>query len=79
VAKSGYRRVITKILVSAAIAVGSYVGGIAAASADDDARFGADPRPFSGLSCSCQETVPPGGPTVRDEELNRGIRAGFSA
>jgi hypothetical protein len=75
--KSGYGRVITKILVSAAIAVGSCVGVAAPASAEEDA-FGADPNPFSGFSCSCQETAPPDGP-ARTEELNRGIRAGFSA
>jgi hypothetical protein len=73
-----HRRVITKILVSAAIALGSSVGAAAPASADPNAIGGTDPNPFGGLSCSCQETAPPGSPALR-EEIQRGIRAGLSA
>lgn len=64
------RRVIAEILVGAAIALGSGVGGAAPASADPD--------PFSTLSCSCQETAPAGSPALRDE-INRGIAEGHSA
>jgi hypothetical protein len=68
---------ITKILVSAAIAVGSLVGGAAQASADPNA-LGADPNPFSGLSSSRQETAPADSPAL-SEELTRGLREGRSA
>ena len=74
-----HRRVITKILVSAAIALGSSVGAAAAASADPNAIGGTDPNPFGGLSCSCQETAPPGSPAQGEEEIERGMRAGLSA
>ncbi len=70
-------QVITKILVSAAIALGSYVGGAAPASADPN-PIGTDPNPFGALSCSCRETAPAGSPALR-EEIDRGIRAGLSA
>ena len=72
-----HRQVITKILVSAAIALGSWVGVAAPASADPDA-IGTDPNPFGGLRCSCQETAPPGSPALR-EEIGRGIREARSA
>jgi hypothetical protein len=65
------RGVITKLLISAAIALGSSVGTAAAASAD--------PNRFGGLSCGCQETAPAGSPAQREEEIERGIRAGLSA
>jgi hypothetical protein len=68
-------RVITKTLVSAAIALGPCVGGAALASAD---AIGTDPNPFGTLTCSCQETASPGGPALR-KEMERGIRAGLSA
>jgi hypothetical protein len=67
-----HRRAITKILFSAAIALGSSVGAAAPASADPNAIGG-------GLSCSCQETAPPGSPAQREEEIERGIRAGLAA
>jgi hypothetical protein len=70
-------QVITKMLVSAAIAVGSCVGGAAPASADPN-PIGTDPNPFGALSCSCQETASAGSPGLR-EEIDRGIRAGLSA
>ena len=74
-----HRRVITKILVSAAIALGSSVGAAAPASADPHAIGGTHPKLFSVLSCSCQETAPPGSPAQREEEIERGIRVGLSA
>jgi hypothetical protein len=74
-----HRRVITKILVSAAIALGSSVGAAAPASADPNAIGGTHPNLFGVLSCSCQETAPPGSPAQRKEEIERGIRVGLSA
>jgi hypothetical protein len=68
---------ITKILASAAIAVGFLVGGAAQASADPNA-FGADPNPFNGFSCSCQKTAPADNPAL-SEQINRGLREGHSA
>jgi hypothetical protein len=68
---------ITKILVSAAIAVGSLVGGAAQATADPNA-VGADPNPFNGFSSSRQETAPADSPAV-SEEINGGLREGHSA
>jgi|ERR1700740_2189256 hypothetical protein len=76
-AKHERRQVITKILVSAAIVVGFFVGGAAPASADPNS-IGNDPNPISGLTCSCRETAPAGSPALR-EEINRGIRSGLSA
>jgi hypothetical protein len=71
-------QVITKILVSAAIAIGSCVAGAAPASADPNPSS-TDPNPFGALSCSCRaETAPPGSPALR-EEIERGIRDGRSA
>lgn len=60
---------IIKVLVSAAIAIGS-VGEAAPASAD--------PSPFGTLSCSCQDTAPAGSPAL-GEETDRGLRKGLSA
>ena len=68
---------ITKILVSAAIAVGFLVGGAAQATADPN-EFGADPNPFSGFSSSRQETAPVGSPAL-SEEIKGGLRQGHSA
>ena len=62
---------ITKILVSAAIAVGSLVGGAAQASADPNA-FGGDPNPFSGFS-GRQETAPADSPALSEEMCAVGI------
>jgi hypothetical protein len=72
-----HRQLITKMLVSAAIVLGSCVGGAAPASADPD-PIGTDPNPFGALSCSCQETTSAGSPALRDE-IDRGIRAGLYA
>jgi hypothetical protein len=73
---------ITKMLVSAAIAVISCVGGAASASADScaggTAPASAGPGPFGTLGCSCPQTAPALSPALRDEELNRGIRDGYS-
>jgi hypothetical protein len=68
---------ITRLLVSAAIALGSGVGLAAPASADTN-PIGTGPNPFGALSCSCRETAAPGSPALR-EEMERGIRAGLSA
>jgi hypothetical protein len=72
-----HNRVITKIMVSAAIALGASVGGAAPASADPN-PIGTEPNPFGALSCSCQETASAGSPALR-AEIDRGIRAGISA
>jgi hypothetical protein len=60
---------ITKMLASVAIVLGSLVVGAAPASAD--------PNPFGSLTCSCQETTPAGGPALT-AELDRGIRNGLA-
>jgi hypothetical protein len=72
------RVLITKTLISAAIVIGFCVVGAAPASADPDPS-GTHPNPFSGLSCDCQETVPPDNPALREQEIRRGIQAGLSA
>jgi hypothetical protein len=61
--------VITRVLVSAAIAVAAAMGVAAPASAD--------PSPFNDLSCSCPPTVPEGGATVTDQ-LNKGIQTALT-
>ena len=71
-----HNQVITKILVSEAIALGSWVAGAAPASADPN-PIGTDPNPFGALSCDCQETAPPASSALA--EIERGIRAGLSA
>jgi hypothetical protein len=76
VPKRRHRQLITKILVSAAIAVGSGVALAAPASADPNS-IGADPNPFGALGCSCRETAPADSPAVT-EEINRGFREGLS-
>ena len=59
---------ITKVLVSAAIAFGAAVGVAAPA--------GADPNPFSTLGCSCQAPGTQGiGPIVTDQ-VHAGIHQG---
>jgi hypothetical protein len=68
---------ITKMLVSAAIALGFCVGGAALASAESD-PVGTDPNAFAALSCSCREAAPPGSPALT-EEMERGIWGGLSA
>jgi hypothetical protein len=68
---------ITKILVSAAIALGSCIGGAALASADAN-PVGTDPNPFGALACSCRETASPGSQDLT-AEMERGIWAGLAA
>jgi hypothetical protein len=63
----------TKILVGAAIVVGSCVVGAAPASADPGTSD--HPNPFGTLGCSCAETDLTGS-YVPSEEINRGINAG---
>lgn len=70
-------QVITKILVSAAVALVSWVGGAAPASADPNGAS-TDPNPFGALSCNCQMTAPPGN-TALKEAIDQGIRNGLSA
>jgi hypothetical protein len=65
-----HQQMIMKLLISAAIALVSWVGGAVPASADPDSG-GTD------LGC-CQETYPARGPEQR-EEIDRGIRDGLSA
>ena len=67
-----HHHVITKILVSAAIALGSCVGLAAPASADTN-PIGTDPNPFGALSCSCQTPASVTSPDVTDQ-INRGIQ-----
>jgi hypothetical protein len=59
-----------KVLVSAAMAVGSSVGAAAPASAEDENVFGT-------LTCSCWQTAPPAGSDL--SEINRGLRSAHSA
>ncbi len=66
---------ITKILVSAVVAVGVCISGAAPASADSNPASTA-PNPFSTLSCNCRESAPAGDPT---EGIHRGLRDGLSA
>ena len=63
-------RLIMKLLAGFPIALGCYVAGAA--------PVGADPNPFSTLSCSCRQTAPVGSADPR-EEIDRGIREGLSA
>jgi hypothetical protein len=76
VAKHRHHQRITKILVSAAIALGCFVALAAPASANPNA-VGTDPNPFGTLGCNCRETAPAGSPALRDE-TNRGIRESLS-
>jgi hypothetical protein len=71
-----HHHVITKILVSEAIALGSWVAGAAPASADPN-PIGTDPNPFGALSCDCRETTPPASSALA--EIERGFHAGLSA
>jgi len=72
-----HQQLITKILVSAAVAPVLWVGyAVPATAAPDSGRT--DPNPFGGLDCSCQEKYPARSPEQR-EEIDRGIRDGLSA
>ena len=72
-----HQQIITKSLVSAAIALFLWVGGTVAASADPDSD-GTDSNPSGGRDCSCQETCPAGS-TEQRKEIDRGIRDGLCA
>jgi hypothetical protein len=68
---------VTKTLITTAIALATWVGVAAPASADpNSANAGANS--FGALSCSCQETASAGSPTLK-EEIDQGIRQGGSA
>jgi hypothetical protein len=73
---ANHRRLMTKALVSTAIAFAACVGVAAPANADANS-VGAAPNPFSTLSCNCQH-APAGSPVPR-ENIDRGIRDGLSA
>ena len=66
---------ITKLLVSAAIVLGS-VWGAAPASAGPS-QSDTQPNPFGSLTCSCRETTPADGPAL-SAELVRGLSDGLS-
>ena len=76
VATRRHRPVFTKILVSA-IALCSYIGGAAAASADPN-PVDTGPNPYGIFSCACQETAAPDSPALK-AEIDRGLREGHSA
>jgi hypothetical protein len=71
------RRLIAKILISAAIAVGAGIAWSAPAGADPNA-INTDPNPYAALRCNCQETAPAHSPQL-SEEIRRGIREGLIA
>jgi len=60
---------VSKILVSATLAVGAAVAVAAPA--------GADPSVFNDLSCNCPETISNGGSSVADQ-IDRGIQSGLA-
>src|SRR5262249_941452 len=70
-------RVVTRLLIVAAVALGFAVLGVAPASADPDA-FHDDQNPFGPSRCSCPQTAPPGSPEST-EEIRRGLREGHTA
>ena len=71
---ANHRRVITKVLVSTAVAVGACVVAAAPASADSTSAT-TNPNPFATLSCACHENAPAGGQLLKDE-IARGIAEG---
>jgi hypothetical protein len=71
------RKMIAKLLVTAAIAVGFGVVGAAPAGADPNTGS-TDPNPFGTLGCSCRETAPAGSPQAKGD-IDRGIREGLTA
>lgn len=72
-----HQQIITKILVSAAIALVLWVGSAVPAIADPHSG-GTGPNPFGGLDCSCYEKYPAPSPEQK-AEIVRGIRDGLSA
>jgi hypothetical protein len=77
VAKRRYHKVITKLLIGAAIAIGAGVVGAAPASAEPNV-VGGEPNPYGTLGCNCRETAPPGSPD-RMQEIDRGLWEGHTA
>jgi hypothetical protein len=71
-----HQRILTKLLVNAAIALVLWAGGTVAASAGRDSD-GTDSNP-SGRDCSCQATCPADS-TEQGTEIDRGIRDGLCA
>jgi hypothetical protein len=71
-----HRRLITEILVGAAIALGAGLAAAAPAAAGPDAT-GTDPSPYGTLGCNCRESAPAGSPQLSDQ-INRGIREGLT-
>jgi hypothetical protein len=72
-----HHQVITKILVSDAIALGALVVGAAPASAAPNSPAD-QPNPFGGLTCSCQKIAPASRQALR-EQIDRGIQDALSA
>jgi hypothetical protein len=70
------RRVITKILVGAAIALSAGLAAAAPAAAGPNAT-GTDQSPYGTLGCNCRETASAGSPQLSDK-INRGIREGLT-
>lgn len=71
-----HHMVITKILVSTAIAVGLGIGGAAVASADPNPN-NASPNPYGGLH-STQGPAPVGNPDLT-AQIDQGLREGQTA
>jgi len=71
------QHVISKMLVSGAVALGTCFGAAAPATAEDNPG-GTDANPFGTLGCSCREAAPAGSPEAR-ERIDRGLREGRSA
>ena len=76
ITNQGHRPIITKILVSV-VALGSYMGGAPAVSADPNSVT-TGPNPYGTLSCECRQTAPADSPALR-AEIDRGLREGHSA
>jgi hypothetical protein len=71
------RPLFTKLVVGAAVVLGSCVAVAAPAGADPNPSA-TQPNPFAGLTCNCQQTARAGGP-VPTAELDRGITSARSA
>jgi hypothetical protein len=71
-----HHKVITKMLVSAAIAAGLGIGGAAVASADPNPN-NTSPNPYGGLRSS-QGPAPAGNPDVT-AQIDQGLREGHTA
>ncbi len=71
-----HHKVITKILVSAAIAASLGVGGAAVASADPNPN-NTSPNPYGGLRDS--QVLPPTGNPDVTAQIDQGLREGHTA